>query len=806
MLFAFALVMQQAAQPRLEVRVDRDRVRVGAEVTMVVTAISASAEPLRVSLPPIDGLTLVGRSERSEVSHGPGGVSRTTTLELRLRAQRPGRWPLGPVTGRQGGVTVRAPAVEVTVGDAAGGSGPTALSPRVRDMLQRAPPPPRPGEPALQVLLSTDTAYVGEQVELVTLAWFPQELRGRLRRPPLLQPPTMDGVWLYPQPVPGGVAATRNVGGVAYDIFASHQVVFPVMPGTQSTSPAVLRYSVPLALQFFSQEEHFERRSDSMRIHVLALPAGGRPAGFAGAVGRGLTIERTVEASGQVRVGEAVTVDYTLEGEGNVALWPAPALDWPPALRAYTDRVDESTELAAGAVRGRKRFRYLVVPDSTGSWRLPGVRYVHFDPATRSWATATLEPGLLPVGRSGESTRRAEPPPLPQDGGVPLARRAVGALPGVGWVALWLLPPLTVGLRLLLLRRRRRTTAAVGLSAPTLRGVEAELDRLLRGLVPDTDAATGAGLHAALRASGLDGALARRVVETRERLLAERYGPEARSDSAGADAAGAEPSARLAAEAAEVLEAVRAARRGTRRRRVTLGGLLLPLLLLHPAAPALATQAPAPEQLYRNGSLRAAAEGFARRAAREPYVAAHWYGYGASLYRLGEDGRAAAAWLRSARLAPRDPSVRRALRLVPPDPASAELMRVAPATPEELLVLATLLWVAGWALVLRGSGRRRAERERIASRAALGLALALGVAALALDRWYGRPLGVAAGAVELRLSPHGRAPVTAQAADQSALRIERRVPGWALVRSGAGQAGWAPAEAIAVVRDARPAE
>ena len=801
-LLAAALLLQQAAQPRLEVRVDRDRVRVGAEVTMVVTAVSASAEPLRVTLPPIDGLTLVGRSERSEVAYGPGGASRTTTLELRLRAQRPGRWPLGPVTGRQGGVTVRAPAVEVSVGDAAGGSGPTALSPRVREMLQRAPPPPRPGEPALQVLLSRDTAWVGEQVELVTLAWFPQELRGRLRRPPLLQPPTMDGVWLYPQPVPGGVAATRTVGGVAYDIFASHQVVFPVMPGAQSTSPAVLRYSVPLAMQFFSQEEHFERRSDSMRLHVRALPAGGRPAGFAGAVGRGLTIERTVEASGQVRVGEAVTVDYTVEGEGNVALWPAPPLDWPPALRAYTDRVDESTELAAGAVRGRKRFRYLVVPDSTGSWRLPGVRYAYFDPATSTWTTAELDAGLLPVGRSGESTRRAEPPPLAEDEGVPLARRAVGAVPDAGWAALWLLPPLAAGLRVLL-RRRRRTAAVDGAAEPTLRGVEAELERLLRTLVPDTDAATGAGLHAALRASGLDAALARRVVETRERLLAERYGPGAGAEPV---AAGTEPSARLAAEAAEVLEAVRTARRGTRRRRVTLGALVLPLLLLQPASATPPAQTPSPEQLYRNGSLRAAADGFARRAAQEPHVAAHWYGYGASLYRLGEDGRAAAAWLRSARIAPRDASVRRALRLVPPDPASAELVRVAPVTPEELLVLATLLWVIGWALVLRRAGGRRAERERIASRAALGLALALGVAALALGRWYARPLGVAAGALELRLSPHGRAPVTAQAADQSALRIERRVPGWALVRSGAGQAGWAPAEAVAVVRDARPAE
>src|SRR5204863_362107 len=83
------------------------------------------------------------------------------------------------------------------------------------------------------------------------------------------------------------------------------------------------------------------------------------------------------------------------------------------------------------------------------------------------------------------------------------------------------------------------------------------------------------------------------------------------------------------------------------------------------AAPA-AAQAVSAEALYEAGALRAAADSFAARAAAEPRAPAHWYNLGATLYRAGADGKAAAAWAIASRLAPRDEAVRRARELLPP--------------------------------------------------------------------------------------------------------------------------------------------
>ena len=149
--------------------------------------------------------------------------------------------------------------------------------------------------------MSPDSVRVGEQVDVVTAAWFPRDLRQQLRRPPTLQPPVIDGVWSFPQTTPTGIAATRNIRGRWYDLFVSHQVVFPLVPGTVSVPRATLKYSTPVALQFFSQEERFALSSRAETLAVHPLPAAGRPAGFAGAIASGLTLERQIDPATRQR-------------------------------------------------------------------------------------------------------------------------------------------------------------------------------------------------------------------------------------------------------------------------------------------------------------------------------------------------------------------------------------------------------------------------------------------------------------------------------------------------------------------------
>ncbi|HEX5387595.1 MAG TPA: BatD family protein [Gemmatimonadales bacterium] len=781
---------RQAPGPAVAADVDRNHVAVGDEIVFTVRATSSAVAPMQVSVPTISGFELLSRSERTEVSQDAGaatGTARTLTLELRLRAIKAGHWRLGPARAIQGSASTAAAPVAVRVDDEPGAQA-VATNPMLRRLLARAPPPAKAGEPAVSLVISSASAEIGEQVDVLTAAWFPRDLRVRLRRPPTLQPPVVEGVWSYPQPVPSGIAASRMVGGTLYDLFVAHQVLFPLVAGRITIGPAVLKYGVPLALQFFSQEERFTLTSLPETLAVTPTPLAGRPVGYAGAVGQGLRVDRTANPPA-ARAGEPVSVAFEISGEGNPALWPAPDLSWPHGVRAYPDGVDEHVSVTDGHLGGSKIFRFTVVPDSAGPLRLPGATYPFFDVAAGAYHSAAMAPAVLAVARGSDARiARPLPPPLLADEGPPLAWRIVRAMPAWLVAILLLLPPLAWCTRRL--RHARRRPAADRSPATGSPDAEARLERLLRVLVPTPEALDGANLVAALRTAGIAPEDAARLVELRERLRALRYGP-----------AGGPVPAQLSAEARAIVDRLapaaedwRGARGGHRAVALTMCALIV--VASFGASVGLArTLEPSPEQLYAQGELRPAADAFAERTAERPDSPANWYDLGAAYYRLGLDGRAAAAWRQASRLAPRERTVRSALELVPPpDEGSASRLWLPPVTWQELALAALPLWILGWA------GLTFRPRRRDFALAALLVAASLGAAGLLVRRRQERPLAVVLTPIPLQLSPHERAPTLASLGAGSALLVMRRAPNWVMVTAPDGRLGWVEEESVFVLR------
>ncbi|HVX88645.1 MAG TPA: BatD family protein [Gemmatimonadales bacterium] len=750
---------------------DRDRVAVGEELTFTVYARAEGPGTVTLITPSFDGFDVVQRSERREV--GRNGA-RSQAWEFRLKARTLGHYTLGPVQVVQGGIVAQAPGVDVEVlTDGAGIA--SEVSSRVRDLLIAAPPPSDTG-PAVTVILSGEQVLVGQQVDVLTAAWFPRDLRLRLRRQPTLEPPTFAGVWSYPQPVPPGIAATKRVGNVWYDLFIYHQVIFPITPGPLDGTPAVLRFSVPVAFQFFSQEDRYELKSTLPRVGVLPLPEEGRPAGFDGAVGSALTLTREVD--GTPRAGEPVGVRFVLSGRGNVALWPPPFLRWPEGTQVYPEGTEEKLDAVGGVLGGTKTFRYLVVPDSAGVLPIPTVTYHYFDPVPATYRHTDVAGLRIPVAAAVSAVAsRAEPPPLLHGDGVEPAWRWVRLLPWWGWLLVWLILPAWFAVlktpRVARIRAERHEKRSPWVEAQV--GFDRALAAALQGGATDPS-----HLDRALREAGADAAFAERVVAVRDRLGAERF---AATGGSGHNALLAEVHAVTAALA-------RLARRGR-------GGVMAALVgvLLLGAAVGEAQQVPA-ERLYETRAYRAAMEAFAIRAAAHPDALADWYGLGAAAYRIGDDGQAVAAWTRAARLAPRSRTLARAMLLVPaPDPATAEWRRVPPFTGAECFVVATALWIAAWLGVLV-SGQWRGRWAVVAAGALV--AAAVGVWSATEAR---RPLGILTEATPLRVSPHGRAPGSRDLPVGTAVAPQGKRPGWYLVRSATGEVGWVASGDVAWVQE-----
>src|SRR3954470_13471478 len=186
-LLAVAALLQGA---EVTASVDRTHLTVGEELMLTVRARSRSADAVEIVLPTLTGFAVVGSRDMTEVAFGGttgGGSIRTTVRELQLRAQQPGALLIGPVRAKQGVSVVSTDPILVTV-DSAADRSTVALSPLARSLLETAAPPlsRRPDRVALTMLVPRDTVLTGQQVDLIAAAWFPRELRERMRRAPLL--------------------------------------------------------------------------------------------------------------------------------------------------------------------------------------------------------------------------------------------------------------------------------------------------------------------------------------------------------------------------------------------------------------------------------------------------------------------------------------------------------------------------------------------------------------------------------------------------------------------------------------------
>ncbi len=771
-----AMVVAQVTGLQVSAVADRDHARVGEEVAVTVRATSGEQEPIQFILPSFDGFSLIARTETGEVSRG-ARPRRSAILELRLRAIRGGQLAIWPIRVQQRFQVVVVPRLIVEVeGDdmATAAGGPMQpKNPEVRRLIARAPPPRR-GDVRVATVLSSERAFVGEQVDLATAAWFPRSLLTRLRRPPTLKPPSLEGVWSLPQPANPGVVASRFLEGQWYDLFVSHQVFFPLTAGTVVIPSATLTFVVPEGRQFFSEGKQYELASPPETLTVHSRPLTGD---------RGSPTARRMRVryelpSAQAFAGELIEVGVVVEGDGNVALWPEPQVEWPAGVRAYRDQIDEEASVRQGRAGGLKRFHYNLLADSSGPIVLPTTRYAFFDPNLQRFSAATTPSATLPIAPARKAKLHRIRPGLGFVPSAPPLSRLWDLLTPVGGLLLGALPLLWLAGLHLLRRTRGWWDNPADPPAP-------DLITVVRGLVPTEVMGGSAALEQSLRRRGIPAVLAREVVEAVKARHQERYGssptPEPSSEPQRKDTD----------------------RNLVARLRQALGLSVVVLVLLAAVGDQAAAQIRTADSLYRSGDVRAALVEYRRQAEASPESTALWYRMGLSAYAIGEDAIAASALLRARRLAPRSPIVQEAWDRLR-DSTRGQLQipnQPVPMTPGEGFAISLGFWLVGWVWIL-WRGRGRLGRTWMgwgmvgASLVVLGLAIQV-------KRTNETQGGVLLMDASIRESPHGLSNAVAVGRRLAWVIIADRRGGWRRVRLTTGFEGWVEAEAIAAVPTAR---
>lgn len=756
-----------------------------ADVRVSVTSRSGR---LPVLSPPAFRPFLVVRAASSQrIESGPGGPRIVAEWRWSLAPTRDGTFNLPGFVARAGGETARTPVVRIVV---RGGS---PASARVPAIVARAGS--AGGEAVrFRAIVLPDTVYVGQQATYQLGVFLDPSVRDRVRRMEAVAP-EMQGVMSYDPSAPMAVYDARGPDGRRVEAHVYERAIFPLAAGRLTIPAARLSYSLPLSYSFFSREEGYELRSDSIVLVALDPPLAGRPPEYAGAVGR-LRLSASLD-SAAARVGDPLTLTVRVSGEGNVRLWPRPPLEvaW-ASIVASDERV--RADASGPVVRGVKEFEWLVTPQREGRLVLPGVRYGYWDPAAGRYDVAQTAPETLSVAPGalvslGADSARAQR--------LPLRARYRGPLPTppherrAFWLVLALvpLPALLIGGGRRVRRRRPRSAPAMlralsrheGASAHDVRRtlVTALEERL--GVEHGARSGRVALVRAARRAGAPD-----RLQAALDALLAEleesAYGAGARRDDWGAR--GWDLYRRLDRDMVPS-----ALLRGKHVVSVLLLALLVaaPLAALQPSGDARDFARAAVS--YRRGDFGAAERLFERVGTREPRAADAWANMGTAAWAAGDTAVAALGWQRALRLEPMAADARERLALTGSD---ANAGAVVPLPPPVLALLAAALWVGAWAWVtVRLARGRRMATMATASLVAAALTVAAGTRAQQ-RALAGTDLAVAARAEPLRLTPSLAADPTGALRTGEVARVRSRSGAWARVGVDDERSGWVPSASL----------
>ena len=139
-------------------------------------------------------------------------------------------------------------------------------------------------------------------------------------------------------------------------------------------------------------------------INVKSLPSP-VPANFSGGVGQ---FKLTSELPAQnFLTNQAASVVYTVTGTGNLKYVKLPDLNalYPAQLEVYSPTPDVKANVGRTNVSGTARFDYSFMPLEAGTFTIPSVELVYFNPQTGKYETSTARGYNISVGKGKGSEK-----------------------------------------------------------------------------------------------------------------------------------------------------------------------------------------------------------------------------------------------------------------------------------------------------------------------------------------------------------------------------------------------------------------
>lgn len=396
------LVAETAFSLSVTSSVDKTTVALGDPITLSVSVSGRGGSTPNPILPDLSNFEVYSSGTNTRVSMENGRFTSTVDLTYVLVPKKIGVLAIGPVVVKQKGASASSNSIKITV------TKPGAINqaPQAGRQSRSTNIPRKTGNFFIDQTVNKRSPYVGEQVTLIFRFYQAENLWEQ----PTLEWPEFSGFTV--EDLPPNTRSYEVVNGKQYRVTEIKRALFPITSGDITIESPRLTIKQDVFDNFMDPFNMFGRgrrpnrptgprvlTADPIKLKVRALPAQGKPADFAGAVGD-YRIKVSIDKD-SVGVDEPITMKVTLSGSGNIKSVPAISIPEMNDFRVYESGKTESINNTGGVVSGSKTFEQAVIPATSGKFTIPPVEFSFFDPNKRMYRTIQTRP--IAVVASGEA-------------------------------------------------------------------------------------------------------------------------------------------------------------------------------------------------------------------------------------------------------------------------------------------------------------------------------------------------------------------------------------------------------------------
>lgn len=382
----------------LSANVDRNNIGLGESITLTIRLSGGMRSIPRPTLPDLSDFDVYSSGTSSSLVMGTGGITNQASYSYSLVPRKVGTFTIQPVTVNVGGKTYSTQPIQITVLQSAPNQPAQQTPPQSSTQSKQA----GSGDIFfIEQTIDNPHPYVGQQV-IMTFSFYQAQ---DLFQQPSLQWPDYNGFWV--EDLPPNRTYTTVIGNRRYRVTEIKRALFPTVSGKLIIEPSVVTIP-PDALNGFFDDPFgmFGRRSrtasqqqvlrsQKITLDVKPLPVSGKPAGFAGAVGK-YYLKVTFDKS-DVEVDQPVSLKAILSGTGNIKKLPPIEIPKLDNFRLYDSGSNENISKSNYVVSGSKDFEWVLIPTAPGEYELPEVSFSYFDPGEQQYKVLTQRPGRVNV-------------------------------------------------------------------------------------------------------------------------------------------------------------------------------------------------------------------------------------------------------------------------------------------------------------------------------------------------------------------------------------------------------------------------